>query len=596
MKTNALVFLLSGIILFSNMLQAQNNQADPSGFPNAYDLRTYGWMTSVRDQGTCGACWAFATMASIESNWLKNGYGTFDLSEDNLINCQTYDRTPCEGGNFYMSSSMFGRHAGPVLENQDPYGDTTAIKNCPSHPSPISPAAFVPDVRFLPNDMNTIKQAILDYGAVATSMYFDMASYNPATFTYFYNTTGGEPHCITVTGWDDNLQVPGQNPGAWIIKDSYGTGWANNGYFYVSYYDPTIFSETAVFPVRYTFPENNIPYLYYYDEFGWIDNTGFSNTTGYGLIHYTIAQFSPPFFPVQIKRIGTYVVEGNSSFEMEFYSDFNNGTLSGLIGSLQSGNLPFAGFYTFPVNFGSDTLGEDYYIKVKYTTSSSTSPIPIEIYENGYNSNITIETGKCWISPDGSSWTPIGSNTSYLFDLCIKMYVEDAPYAIFSIPDSIQTNIPLDLHSESLPMGGVGQVEWYENNNLISNLQHFQHIFTLPGTYEIKLVAHRGDNQHETAKTIKAYNPVGTAEIDREEFLVKPNPFKDKIEISNIRNVSGTMSIILIDNQKKVVFAKEIDHGQKSIILNLPKSLKPGIYIIKIQNSSKVYLKKVVKL
>ncbi len=578
---------------------AQQTKNPDSGFPNVYDLRTYGWVTSVKDQGTCGACWAFATMAAIESNWLKNGYGTFDLSEDNLINCQDYDRTPCEGGNFYMSSSMFGKHSGPVLESQDPYGDTTSFKNCPSNSFPIMPTAFSPDVRFLPNDMNTIKQAILDYGAIATSMYFDMASYNPSNYTYYYNTTGGEPHCVTVVGWDDNIAFQGLNPGAWIIKDSYGTGWANNGYFYVSYYDPTIFSETAIFPVRYSVPENNSPYIYFYDDFGWIDNTGFSGNTAYGLVHYSIGQFSPPFFPVQIKRIGTYVVEENSSFEIEFYSDFNNGTLSGLIGNIQSGTLPLAGYYTFPVDFGSDTIGDEYYIKVKYSSPTTNNPIPIEIYEANYNSNIIIETGKCWISPDGNNWTAIGANTSYQFDLCIKLYVEDAPLALFDIPDSVQINTPLDLFSESLPSGGVDLVEWYENGNLIGSFPQFQHMFSTPGNYEIKLIAYRGDNSDEIVKEIKAYDPVGIPENDILRFEVTPNPFIDHLEINFFIMESGAVSIELFDAQQRLIKSKELGlfyPGNNMTILKLPAYLRSGLYYLRINFDNHIFIKKVVKL
>ncbi|MBU2651983.1 MAG: T9SS type A sorting domain-containing protein [Bacteroidetes bacterium] len=571
-------------------------------FPSVYDLRTYGWVSPVKDQGSCGACWAFATMSSIESSWLKNGYGTYDLSEDNLINCQEFDRLPCEGGNFYMSSSMFGKHSGPVSEILDPYGDTLSYKQCPDNPFPIQPVAFTADVRFLPKDINILKQAILDYGALATSMIFDMASYNSLNYTYYYNTTGGYPHCVTVTGWDDNIQFPGLSPGAWIIKDSYGTSWANNGYFYVSYYDSQIFTETAVFPARIPFPQFNSAYVYFYDDFGWIDNTGFSSNTAFALIHYSIGQFSPPFLPVQVKRIGTYAVEANSNLIIDIYRSFNGGILGDHLGTIESGTLDFAGFYSFPINLRTDTLGNDYYLRIKYTSPGTQKPIPIEIYETNYNSAITLQTGLCWISPDGASWTPIGNNTAYPFDLCIKLYCETAPLSVFHLPDSSQTGTPVLFHSESLPNGGIDSLKWYLNGASWQIVPSFNHIFEIPGLYEVSLVTYLGENSDTAINYLKIVNPVSLQDNPECHLIIKPNPFHDLVNISFLQTERTPVIIEILNIEGRILGWKDygiLEPGYYDIPITLsdilPEDISSGIYLLNFRNGRKIYLQKIIK-
>jgi C1A family cysteine protease len=71
--------------------------------PPSYDLRTLGLVTSVKDQGNCGSCWAFGTYASLESSILKVGGGSQDFSENHLKNYHGFDWGPCDGGNDLIS-------------------------------------------------------------------------------------------------------------------------------------------------------------------------------------------------------------------------------------------------------------------------------------------------------------------------------------------------------------------------------------------------------------------------------------------------------------------------------------------------------------
>ncbi|MFO8129355.1 MAG: C1 family peptidase [Bacteroidales bacterium] len=583
-------FCFSQERLHSDILTPETNSKQD--FPQYYDLRTYGWVTPVKDQGNCGSCWAFASMAAVESNWLKMGYGTYDLSEDNLINCQEYDNLPCDGGNFYMSSAMFGKHSGPVLESQDPYQDTFAIKNCPMSPfGPLPPTAYAPDVRFLPGDINTVKQAILDHGAVAATMIFDMGSYNSANYKYCYNGTGGYPHCITVIGWNDTLSFPGLSPGAWIIKDSYGTSWANNGYFYISYQDPEIFTETAIFPLRYPVLPDNETYAYYYDAFGWINNTGFSSNVGYGLAHYIIGETFQSLTPQQIKRIGTYAVEPGTTLDVEIYSEFQNGNLSGLLAA-KTRYCEFAGFYTIPVNLHSDTVGTEIYVKITYDAPGTANPIPIEEYEENYTSGIVLQTGRCWMSGDASTWHPVGNNTSYAFDLCIKMYAETAPLSRFTLQDTAQVSEPVLLESNCFPMEEIDSLHWLDNGYCIGNMPLMYHPFALPGEHIVSLVAFMGSNSDTSQHAIFIKDPIALSEHIRGSIRIYPNPAKNRLYLV----FPGEFDALLVLRNMQ---GSVVDQSRARIEKNMPheislESLRPGIYILEISMNGFTLNRKII--
>ena len=213
--------------------------------PSSFDLRNTGGVTSVKNQGNCGSCWAFGTMGSIESSWLIDGRGTYDLSEDNLNTCHTpFLWAPCAGGNHIISSGYLVRGSGPISETDDPYSDSHTSVDCPSG---LVPQGVVTSAWYLPiTDAELIKNLIMQYGALYTSFYWTSSSYNAANYTYYYSSSHSTNHAVTLVGWDDNKVTAG-GTGAWIIKNSWGSSWGENGYFYIAYQDATINSSLALF-------------------------------------------------------------------------------------------------------------------------------------------------------------------------------------------------------------------------------------------------------------------------------------------------------------------------------------------------------------
>ena len=505
-KAILLIFVL--FILRSNAI---------SQLPASYDSRTKNYVTPVKDQGlTCGACWAFASCAAIESSWIKNGYGVFDLSEDNLIDCHNFDPAPCEYGNYYITQAILSLHKGIFTELQDNYSPN--LQDCPSSSRfPPTPQAYIEEIRFIPGTVNDVKQAIYDYGAVATTMYMnytDANSWDGTKYKYYDNniTTNdlNYAHCVTIVGWNDNYTFSGApGNGGWIIKDSYGTNWADKGYFYCSYHDAGILGTNVVFPTKQNIPDpKNSVHVYNYDEFGWVDNYGFGTNSAYALTKYSLLPGSATVLPQQIKRIGTYAISDNTTIDIELYRNFNGNVLSEPITST-SISCPTKGFYTKDFSLKTDTLYSTIFIKVKYTCNSSTiQPIPVEKKETGSSSAFVASGSVCWISSTGKTLNQIGNGTKYDFDLCIKIYTEDTPIALMNIASQNSNNAvgTRVCKNENLVLTDKNMVfdsiKWFVNNMQISISPSFSYSCNDIGSKEFKLIKWYGNNSDIQKQTI----------------------------------------------------------------------------------------------
>ncbi|MDI6793436.1 MAG: clostripain-related cysteine peptidase, partial [bacterium] len=405
-------------------------------YPTSYDLRTLGQVTPVKDQGGCGSCWTFATYGSLESWMLGEDPGdTRDFSENNLKECHGFNSGGCEGGNQWMSTAYLTRWGGPINETDDPYqaSDVSCNSGLTARKH-IESVLLAPD-RTGPLDNDNIKQTVMDYGAMYTSMYYDGNYYNSSNYTYYYNGGTSSNHAVAIVGWDDNKVVTGgtssptpSGNGAWIVRNSWSPGWGDGGYFYVSYYDTKIGSSNASF-INAVEPGSTI---YQYDPLGNIGNAGYSNDTAWGSNIFTATANE------YLTSVGTYAATVNTTFDIYIYDTFSAGSFSGLLGS-KTVTLTYPGYHTIHLDTPIQlTNGDDFSVVIKFTTPGYNYPIPYENPVPGYSSAATASSGQSYTSPNGSAWTDITSWTAISnSNVCIKGIAHPAPTADAGADDSI---------------------------------------------------------------------------------------------------------------------------------------------------------------
>ncbi|MBC7327731.1 hypothetical protein H5T87_06415, partial [bacterium] len=393
--------------------------------PSKYDLRTQGRLTPVKDQGQYVTCWAHATFGSLESTNLTTRVMVFDFSENNLVNwsADNYDTVQgvpfgWNGGNHLAATAYLSGWWGPADEADDPYPNPGpwSQKTVRQH---IQQVFYLPD-RTGPLDNDTIKLAVMQYGAVYTSMYYDDASFNASTNAYYYN--GSEPgnHAVCIVGWDDNYpktnfatQPPGD--GAFIVRNSWGPSWGEGGYFYVSYYDSVIGTENTVFPAGEDV--TNYTGIYQYDILGLTASIGYGSYTAWFANIFTATGDEP------ISAVSFYALAPNASYTVYVYTNVASGQpRSGTLGGVKSGIIPIPGYYTVildaPVNIAN---GQKFSVVVNITTPGFDMPIPVELPIPGYSSKASARPGEGFISADGSAWDDI---TTYFYNtsVCLKAF------------------------------------------------------------------------------------------------------------------------------------------------------------------------------
>ena len=216
----------------------QDNYYHVSSLPSHFDWREQGGVTPVRDQGSCGSCWAFGAVAAFEAKIkIKDGVEK-DLAEQYLVSCND-DGFSCAGGWWahdyhYFKCIPSESGAGARYESEFAYQATDVPCNAPHTPyEQLEGWAYTDDVA----DGQTptvdhyptvaqIKEKIYNYGPVGTDVCSNTwGSYSGGVHT---NDCTTPTHIVLITGWDDT-------EGCFYIKNSWGTGWGESGYMRLAY-------------------------------------------------------------------------------------------------------------------------------------------------------------------------------------------------------------------------------------------------------------------------------------------------------------------------------------------------------------------------
>lgn len=198
--------------------------AKKKGFvaPASLDLRTSGLVSKIKDQGQCGSCWSFAITKALESAMLKAGKSELDLSEQQLVACET-KAAGCNGG--YMESAYYAVNPGLTSESNWPY---TATDSPCKNPLPSIAAkgvnwAFIGSSSRAPT-VDELKEAIATYGVIFVTVSAGGNDWG-GSVTHMTGCLNAQVnHMVTLVGYNEKNEF--------IIGNSWGTSWGEKGYAY----------------------------------------------------------------------------------------------------------------------------------------------------------------------------------------------------------------------------------------------------------------------------------------------------------------------------------------------------------------------------
>lgn len=408
--------------------------------PARYNLAENGFVTDVKNQQDSGNCWAFAALASLETCVLKASNKTFNFSVENMKNliemysAYGWKMETNEGGYNGMPMGYLASWLGPVNATLDPFDDKGTLSPLLDSEMHIQNIYVLP-ARTSYTDNDAIKEAILKYGGLYASYYHSAGYLNSKTNAYYDPYTGNGNHAITVVGWDDNYSknnfyTAPAGDGAFIVKNSWGSSWGDNGYFYISYYDRVLFAvnkDNQAFTyilndtVRYT--KN-----YQYDVAGMTDYliTG-KKTVWYQNIYNATGNEA-------IAAVSTFF---NTTVDYEISIYVND-----VLQLTQNGRHEGSGYYTIPLKeYVPVAVGDIFKIVVKLANP-----------QNGYAAvpiSEQLSTTRCYYAPGVSYFSNDGKKWTDLYDYSASAYSHTynsqvACLKAFTITDIQNTTVTLN--------------------------------------------------------------------------------------------------------------------------------------------------------
>ncbi|ABI35734.1 cathepsin [Ectropis obliqua nucleopolyhedrovirus] len=195
----------------------------PGKGPLNFDWRHQNKVTSIKNQGVCGACWAFATLASIESQYAIKHNVQINLSEQQMIDCDYVDMG-CDGGLLHTAFEQMIEMGGVKHEHEYPYEGINM--NCRLNDDNFA-VKIIGCYRYIVLQEEKLKDLLRAVGPIPIAIDASgIANYYQGVINYCENH--GLNHAVLLVGYGVENNIP-----YWTIKNTWGEDWGENGYFRV---------------------------------------------------------------------------------------------------------------------------------------------------------------------------------------------------------------------------------------------------------------------------------------------------------------------------------------------------------------------------
>ena len=418
-----------------------NSLVRSSQIPSTYNSVDEGFVTSIKNQNPYGNCWAYAACSVAESYLIKKGMASsdIDLSEAHLNYYMYHNKGDKYENTDNDQTNVIGKYSFTDV-GADPRMLQLAMSNFGLASETIYPISKITTMQGSKEDQNNtqyvmtnsnllcqqakgnesiIKQAILDNGSVLACYYDTSTAYKNSNY-YNSNEVNSFNHAISIVGWDDSYAAnnfdnkPTRN-GAWLIKNSWGTGFGNQGYFWMSYDEYSLGSVYS-----YEFKNKDEENIYQYD--------GTNNALRYTLSSNTSTyanEFLVKRTNEELNAVSVGSATSNIPYKLEIYTnltDINNPT-SGNCEVNQNGIIENDGINYIKLSKGIFLKDNTYYsiVFTLFGTNENNASIMLDATLKGTDIEFIADTSNeyCFIK-SYNTWGKLSDNTFRIKGITIK--------------------------------------------------------------------------------------------------------------------------------------------------------------------------------
>ena len=499
--------------------------------PQEYSSVEKGQASSIKNQGAWGTCWAFSVLA-IAENFYKKFFGTeADLSESHLVNFFYHEGISgpdggldgdkiiplmtskvMQGGNGAFTTFAMSRWTGIADEAVDESLVYPLEASYNTKELEIDDAYAYTDVLHMQNaywinkaDTESIKRAVMENGAISIyykysknndSRYvnnilekFDKPGYDGPAVYYYQPMSDEQGHGVAIVGWDDNFDknnfaytfinqqdvlafgsephLP-QNNGAWLVKNSWGTEYGDDGYFWMSYEDASLSDTIYAFDFERA---DNYDHIYQYDG-----SAGTKYECGEQI---TAAAIYKSNGNQLLEAVGVGIASVETDYKIDIYKSLADGNnpQSGQLAAVTQGHTTFQGYHTIKLD-DSVILSEGEVFGVVVTLSngmvnkeSGSAIFMDKTYDNGSSVRFVAKSnpGETFIKKDGQ-WEDIYEEGTFRIKAYTGNYDFEIPQENISLTSQMVQEIEDQEYSGTINEPDI--VIGYMGERLIQNVDY----------------------------------------------------------------------------------------------------------------------------